>query len=249
MLLAMDKYEEEFYPEIYFGGFARCDGTIAFYTRVDALVGPGSVVVNFGCGRGQHDEDPVSIRRNLQCFKGRVGRVIGLDVDLVGQDNPTIDEFRALNPDQRWPIDDRSANLILCDCVIEHLPDPDLLFREASRVLVSCGYICIRTTNLLSYIGLAAKFVPNRWHASVLSTVQPARKKEDVFPTLYRCNTIRAVRRALIKYNFHSVVYGHDAGPGYLTFSKIAYAAGVVHQRIAPSYVCPMIMAFGQLKY
>src|ERR1035441_9152813 len=90
----MDKYTESFYPESFFGGFTQADGTVAFYSRVNALIEPSFVLVDFGCGRGQHAEDEVSTRRRLQCFKGRVAKVIGLDVDSAGQTNPTIDEFQ-----------------------------------------------------------------------------------------------------------------------------------------------------------
>jgi hypothetical protein len=96
----MDKYTESFYPESYFGGFTQADGTVAFYSRVNALIEPSFVLVDFGCGRGQHAEDEVSTHRRLQCFKGRVAKVIGLDVDSAGQTNPTIDEFCKLAPDQ-----------------------------------------------------------------------------------------------------------------------------------------------------
>lgn len=242
----MDKYEPEFYPEVSFGGFTRFDGTIEFYTRVNALVGPDSVLVDFGCGRGEHQEDVSGVRRSLRCLRGKVAKVIGLDVDASFAGNSTIDEFRLLTPEMLWPLADASVHLVLCDSVIEHLPDPGVIFRESRRVLARGGYLCIRTTNLLSYVGLAARLVPNRWHAPVLARVQSARKEEDVFPTLYGCNTIPAIRRQFSQHGFRAVVYGHDAGPSYLTFSKIAYAVGYLHQRIAPSLVRPTIMAFGQ---
>ncbi len=244
----MDKYEPQFYPEILFGGYTRFDGTIEFYTRVRTLLDANSVLVDVGCGRGEHQEDPLPLRRSLRCFRGTAARVIGLDVDGAGQSNPTIDEFRELAPEKPWPMADRSANLVLCDSVIEHLPDPRVLFREARRVLIPRGYLCIRTTNLLSYVGLASRLVPNRHHASVLSRTQTKREEKDVFPTLYRCNTVWAIRREFRRHNFQAVVYGHDAGPGYLAFSKIAYAAGFLHQRIAPGFIRPTIMAFGQLR-
>jgi SAM-dependent methyltransferase len=243
----MDKYEPQFYPEISFGGYTRFDGTIEFYTRVRALLSADSVVADVGCGRGEHQDDSLPLRRNLRCLKGSVARVVGLDVAGAGQDNATLDEFRQLTPNKPWPLADRSINLVLCDSVIEHLPDPDVLFREAQRVLVPRGHLCIRTTNLFSYVGLAARLMPNRYHAPILSRVQSERKEDDVFPTLYRCNTLRAIRRQFRKHHFHAVVYGHDAGPGYLVFSRIAYAAGFLHQRIAPGVIRPTIMGFGQL--
>jgi len=243
----MDAYQENFYPEMCFGGFSSHDGTIAFYTRVNALAEPSFVVVDFGCGRGGHAEDPVSFRRRLRCLKGKVAKVIGVDVDASANDNPTIDEFRKLGPGQAWPIEDKSVNLIISDCVLEHLQEPRTLFSEARRVLVPGGFLCIRTTNVLGYVGAASRLVPNRRHAALVTRLQRSRKPADVFPTLYKCNTIRAVRREMAKHGFRSVVYGHTPEPSYLSFSKLAYAVGVLHQRLAPSALSLTIFAFGQL--
>jgi SAM-dependent methyltransferase len=242
----VDRYKESFYPEIHFGGFSDIDGTVTFYTRVNAMTTPDSVVVDFGCGRGQHAEDPVAFRRGLQCLKGRVARVIGLDVDLAGRQNPTLDEFRPLVPNEPWPLEDRSVNLVLCDCVLEHLPKPGLFFNEARRVLVRGGFLCLRTTNLLGYVGLAAKLIPKRLHTPVLHKTQGVREEKDIFPTLYRCNTIRSIRREMKAYGFHAVVYGHNAEPSYFNFSRLAYAAGVLHQKMSPAALGMTIFAFGE---
>src|ERR1035437_5733267 len=86
------------YPEAEFGGFSDVDGTVAFYSRVSALLTPDMSVVDFGCGRGAQTEDSSSYRQNLRRFRGRAHRVIGVDVDGVGVNNPTIDEFRLLPP-------------------------------------------------------------------------------------------------------------------------------------------------------
>ena len=243
----MDKHKERFYPETRFGGFSNTDGTVAFYTRVQALTAPASVVIDFGCGRGQHSEDPVPFRRSLQCLRGKVAKVIGLDVDPEGSSNPTVDEFRPLDPGQKWPVDDCSADLVLSDSVLEHLPEPALLFREAQRVLVPGGYLCVRTTNLLSYVGIAARMVPNRLHATVLNKVQGLREGKDIFPTLYRCNTIGEVRRQMKLHGFEAAVLGHNAEPSYLNFSRVVYALGVLHQKFGPSAFGGTIFAFGRL--
>ena len=243
----MDKYTESFYPESFFGGFTQADGTVAFYSRVNALIEPSFVLVDFGCGRGQHAEDEVSTHRRLQCFKGKVAKVIGLDVDSAGRTNPTIDEFHQLLPDQDWPIEDKSANLVLCDSVLEHLAAPEFFFSQARRVLVDGGYLCIRTTNVLSYVGIGSRLMPNRLHAALLSRLQKSRKAQAGFPTLYRCNTIRSIRRQMSAHGFRAAVYGHTPEPLYLRFSKLAYALGVLHQRLAPGAWGLTIFAFGQL--
>ena len=77
------------------------------------------------------------------------------------------------------PVADRSADMIVCDYVMEHLPDPNAFIREASRVLVAGGFVCIRTPNAHSYMGIAAKLIPNRHHKRVVSKVQLARREHE----------------------------------------------------------------------
>lgn len=236
---------ERFYPESRFGGFTDVDGTIAFYARVNALVGPSSTVLDVGCGRGAWADDPVAVRRDLRRLRGKVARVVGADVDPAAAANPFVDEFRPFTGGS-WPVEDAGVDLVLADCVLEHVADPVSFFREARRVLRPSGALCIRTTNAWSYVGLAARLVPNRLHAGVTARVQERRRAEDVFPTVYRCNSVPALRRALVRHGFEGVAYGYEAEPSYLEFSGLAYALGVLHQRYAPAFLRPVLHAFAR---
>jgi hypothetical protein len=81
----------------------------------------------------------------------------------------------------------------------------------------------------------------------VTSAVQDRRKEEDVFPTLYKCNSIRKLKNVMKKNGFECVVYGYEAEPSYLSFSTVAYGMGVLHQRFAPAFLKPAIFAFGKI--
>lgn len=238
-------FQESFYPESRFGGFTDVCGTVVFYARVNALLDPSSVVLDVGCGRGAYGEDGNRFSRELRILRGKALRVIGMDPDPAAAANPFLDEFRQLDG-ERWPLDDASVDLCLADCVLEHVPSPDAFFSEAKRVLKLGGHLCLRTANVWSYVGIASRLVPNRLHARVLSKVQENRKAEDVFPTVYRCNSIRKLRSAFRRHGFDAAVYGYEAEPSYLQFSKLAYAAGVLHQRFAPRSFRPAIFAFGR---
>jgi len=239
-------YEEIYYPEFKFGGFADIDGTIAFYNRVNSLLDSSFTVLDVGCGRGAFDEDPVGIRRNLRIFKGKVLKVIGIDVDSSAKKNPFIDEFHTIQGSS-WPIENESIDLIVCDNVLEHMDNPDNFFSEANRVLKNGGYLCIRTPNLWNYIGLFARFIPNKYHSKIIAIVSEGRKKRDIFPKFFRCNSIRKLKYTMSSYNFESVVYGYEADPSYLSFSRFAYWFGVLHQRFAPSLLRAVIFAFGKV--
>jgi ubiquinone/menaquinone biosynthesis C-methylase UbiE len=235
-----------YYPESKFGDFTDIDGTIVFYTRVNSLIKPSSVVLDFGCGRGEYAEDPVKIRREIRVLKGKAKKVIGVDVDSAGKENPFLDEFHLLNAKQ-LPLEDNSIDLCICDFVLEHIENPESFFLELRRIIRDGGYLCIRTTNVWNYVGVISRLIPNKLHAKVLAIAQKERKEVDVFPTLYRCNSIPKVKALLKRNGFESVVYGYESEPRYLSFSRLAYWLGVMHQRFAPGFLRPAIFAFAQV--
>lgn len=237
----------QFFPETRFAGFTRLDGTLAFYSRVNALLHPDMQVVDFGCGRGAYAADPVEYRRGQRILRGKVQKVLGLDASPAGEQNPFIDEFHRLEG-ECWPLAGGSVSLVLCDYVLEHLPNPEAFFREAYRVLQPGGYVCIRTPNAWNYVAILSRLIPGRAHASIVSRTKGQITEEDVFPTLYRCNSLPAVRHALQQAGFEGTVYGYEAEPVYLSFSKLAYALGLLHQKLAPGIFRASIFAFGQKK-
>jgi len=242
----MTSHLVEFYPEAQFGGFSDVDVTVAFYSRINSLLTQSSVVVDFGCGRGGGGEDAVPFRKNLRRFRGRVSRVIGLDVDVAGSDNQFVDEFKLLTPGAAWPVRDETVDLLYSDFVLEHLPEPGCFFTEAYRVLKPCGYLCLRTANALGYVALISALLPESLHKTILRQAQPDRREEDIFPTVYRCNSVRALQRELRTKGFKGVVYGYDAEPSYLNFSSIAYWLGTVYSRLAPPMFRSCLFAFAQ---
>ena len=233
-----------FCPETGFGGFSDADGTVRFYVRVNACLEPHFVVLDVGCGR-RYGDDPVSFRRNLRVLQGKCRRVIGIDVDPAACENPFLDEFRLIDGDG-WPLEDESIDLCVCDYVLEHVSDPDAFFSECGRVMKSGGVLCIRTPNAWGYESLAARLVPNRWHPSLMKKVKGLPQQTDVFPTLFRCNTVRKIRSLMRRHGFEACVYTYSAEPSYLSFSKIAFFLGLMWHRIAPRMLRSNVFGFGR---
>ena len=190
------RLEKRMFMEAQVTGFAHIDQEVAFYTQVAALLRPDDVVLDFGAGRGAwyHDE-PSRYRKWIQNFRGRCAHVDGCDLDPVVLDNESLDLAKLISPGEPLPYEDDRFDLIVSRYVFEHLPDPEWAARELLRVTKPGGWICAMTPNKWGYVALAARLVPNRLHTAVLHYIQPTRKDEDVFPTLYRLNTPRAVRR------------------------------------------------------
>ncbi len=239
--------KNRFYPESAFGGYTDIDGTVVFHSRVNSLVHPETVVIDIGCGRGGHLNDPVALRRNLKILKGKCRRVIGIDVDPDAKGNPFVDEFGLIPTDtMKFPIEVETADLCVTDYVVEHVQDPVKFFAECNRVLKPGGHLCIRTTNVRSYVGLAAFLTPNRMHARVVGWAQRERQAKDVFPTQYRANTRRKLTRLLDSAGFESWVYTHNPEPSYLSRSALAYRFGVAYQRHAPRALGAVLLAFAR---
>ena len=237
---------KKYYPESTYGGYTDIDGTVVFYTRVNAILNSTDTLLDLGCGRGEYGEDDVEFRKNLRIFKGKVSKVIGIDLDEDARSNPYLDEF-LLFQGGTWPIADDSIDIIVSDWVLEHVEDPDTYFSEAKRVLKDNGRLCIRTTNKWTYFAIAARLIPNRLHSKVTAFVQGTRKEEDVFPTTYKCNTKRSVKKKMAGFGFDAVVYNFESEPRYLSFSRILYFFGVFHQKFAPQFFKPTIYAFGRI--
>lgn len=98
----------------------------------------------------------------------------------------------------------------------------------------------------MSAEAIASVAVPKTRHWKVLEAVQPNRQRRDIFPTEYRCNNVRSLESAMSRNGFQCIVYGYEPEPGYLSFSKIAYFFGIVHRRIAPKCLRPILFAFGR---
>ncbi len=238
-------YLNQFYPESRFGGFSDRDGTIAFYNRVNALLKKDSIILNIGCGRGSFVEDEVKIRKNLQRFKGKVKKTIGIDIDPEAKVNPDIDCFWLIKKN-RFPIRSNSIDLCIGDNVLEHVENPVLFFKECRRVLKKGGYLCLRTTNLFGYVGLAAKILPRKKHAALLNQIQESRLEKDIFPKFYRANSLYKIKSFLKQNNFDFSVYGISSEPAYFDFSKWLYWTATILHHLTPNFFKVTIFVFAK---
>lgn len=229
------------YPEAKFSGFTRYDGTVAFYSRIQAL--DPTRILNVGCGTdASHCGN--GYRSWIRDFPRAF--VCGIDVDDEASANPFIDEFRLIHDATRWPAGDSEFNCIIADCVVEHVADPAAFFRQCARVLDPGGIIAIRTTNACGYPAIVSRLTPNRFHAAIVSFAQKTRKSKDVFPTLYRCNTRRKLSRILGTNGFDGAVFALEAEPQYLLFNRFLFRlAAYLHPLIPPAFRSTLL-AFGR---
>jgi SAM-dependent methyltransferase len=204
------------FPEIGAGGFTSRDGTIEFLSRVQALLQPSMQVLEFGAGRGAGlQDDAVAFRRALRNLQGKVARVVACDIDEAVLEHPAADETLVIQPAAPLPLPDAAFDLILADFVFEHIQDAALVSGELTRVLKPGGWLCARTPNKYGPVSLVTRLIDNSRHSRLLRWAQPERKEIDVFPTAFRLNSLRDLRRWFPAERFEHFTYRYEPEPGY----------------------------------
>jgi SAM-dependent methyltransferase len=219
-----DPLNERIFPERRIASFFRRWDRFIFFSILADLVTPESVVMDYGAGRGLHAEREFGHMAQISNFRGRVRKVIGVDPDPIVLTNPLIDEAFTVDPSGPIPVPDASVDIIFSWAVLEHVSNPTHMASEIHRVLKSGGWFCAYTPNKWGYVGMCARMVPNFLHAKVVAMANgKSRQAADVFPTVYRMNTLGAIRRLFSAPDFRNNSFTFNGQPAY-NFSSVAIA-------------------------
>ena len=231
-------------PEIGAGGFTRYEGAIQFFTRVQSLLRADMTAMDFGAGRGLFQDDGNPFRRDLRTLKGKVAKVVGVDVDSAVLANEGVDERLLIGPGAPLPFEPGSFDIVVSDWVLEHLDDPAHFASEMQRVLKPGGWLCARTPNKWGLTALAARVVPNSLHPAVLGSLQKKRQEEDIFPTRYKLNTLRDVRRMFPESDWEHCSYLWRGEPKYFGDSLLLYRLMEIWNALVPSFMATDLFVF-----
>ncbi|MGE3313515.1 MAG: class I SAM-dependent methyltransferase [Planctomycetaceae bacterium] len=192
-----------------------------FRAEILKHLSPSAQVLDLGAGAG------VVSQMN---FRGLAARVCGVDLDPRVVHNAYLDEAR-IAAGESIPYGDQSFDVVFADNVLEHLAEPEQVFREACRVLKPGGVFLVKTPNKWHYVPLIARFTPHWFHALVNRL--RGRASQDTFPTLYRANTPSAVAKIAASSELEVVSVNLTEGrPEYLRLTWPTYLAGWAYERL-----------------
>lgn len=163
-------------------------------------------------------------------FLGTVAKVCGLDPGPSILGNPHLDEAK-IGSGEAIPWPEQTFDVVFADNVLEHLSDPEAVFREVLRVLKPGGYFLAKTPNRFHYVTLIAQFTPTSFHK--FFNQLRGRNKSHTFKTHYRVNSRNAITRLAKRCGFELRDLLHIEGrPEYLRFSVPSYYLGVAWERV-----------------
>jgi len=160
-----------------------------------------------------------------------VARVVGIDLEETLETDNRFAPFGVRGDVSRLPFPDNAFDMVISRSVVEHLADPPETFREFARVLRPGGQVVILTPNKYDYVSIVAALTPYKFHRFLVSRIFPV-SADDVFPTLYRANTLSSIGQALRSVGLKDVELNTiNHYPAYLMFSPVLFRLGVLYER------------------
>ncbi len=209
----------------FYAGFGKNWDDELFRQVILGLIEPQHVVLDLGAGAGVVTQ---------MHFKGKAARVCGVDPDPRVATNPHLDEGK-VGTGEQIPYPDDSFDVVFADNVLEHLADPESVFREVRRVLKPGGLFLGKTPNRRHYMAFIARLTPHRFHQFVNRL--RGRASADTFPTLYRVNTPGDARRHAGRAGFTvESIQLIEGRPEYLRWWFVAYLLGIAYERLVNAF-------------
>ncbi|MBN2885130.1 MAG: class I SAM-dependent methyltransferase [Chromatiaceae bacterium] len=198
--------------------------------KIASQLGDSSTLLDAGCGRSA----PV-----LSKFQGKARRLIGVDLEPPAEIAPSIHYIQGNISAIDLP--SGTVDLVISRAVLEHVREPDAVFREISRILKPGGSFITLAPNRYDYVAIASTIIPNRFHKGIVHKIE-GRKMEDVFPAYYRANSHRAIRGLAARHGL-SIASFEWLGqyPSSLMFNPYLFLLGTAYEKL--------ISRFDFLKY
>lgn len=187
----------------------------------DSLVDTNTRLLDAGCGEGGLTRD----------YQGVAKQVVGVD-RYLSPIHTTVTLKKIADTDLRsLPFADNTFNLIMCSWVLEHLEQPEVVFKEFARVLQPGGHILLITPNAYHYLIWARRLIPNRVSTPVVDKLY-GRGEDYIFPTFYRANTQQAIEGYLQPLGLTCRQFEYISDPTYTAFNDLLFRLSVALEAI-----------------
>ena len=195
---------------------------VLYRDLIRKYLSPGQRLLDAGCGRYLKFSKELS----------DTAKVTGIDLESTLETDNQGPPFGVRGDLSHLPFPSDHFDMVISRSVVEHLGDPPQVFREFCRVLKPGGMVVIITPNKYDFVSIIAALTPYRVHRTLVSKIFQV-SEDDVFPTLYRANTLSSIQEALSSSGFVTKELGTiNHYPAYLMFSPLLFRLGVLYERL-----------------
>jgi 2-polyprenyl-3-methyl-5-hydroxy-6-metoxy-1,4-benzoquinol methylase len=166
-----------------------------------------------------------------QALVNRCQRVVGVDLDFEGMKKHRTISDTVYASLESLPLASESFDLVTCNMVVEHLAEPEKVFKEFHRILRPGGRVIIHTPNAYGYSTVAARILP-QFARVKLAGILEDRPAEDVFPAHYRANTPKRLDETLSLAGFRKERFLCIPTSCVLYFSRVLVSLELAYVRL-----------------
>lgn len=183
-------------------------------------------VLDAGCGHGNFVVDEL---------KEKLGRVVGVDATAEdAANNTSIDELVVANL-ERLPFENNSFDLAVSLWVLEHIQNPQAVFKEIARVLQPGGLFAFVTPNSRNFLIRLRKFMSHEFAEKLVLKLY-GREHHHTFDVFYRANSVNMLQSLAKAHGFEPVVLQENFDPSYTSFGAISYFITQLTYKIPVSF-------------
>lgn len=99
------------------------------------------------------------------------------------------------------PFRDNCFDLVTANMVVEHLDDPEIQFKQVSKIMRPGGIFIIHTPNTLSIWVIIARLLPDIIKSNLIKLLE-GRKENDTFTAYYKANSRKKIVEMASKSGF-----------------------------------------------
>jgi len=182
-------------------------------------------VLDIGCG----DHLPTA----LKAIAGRVGALDGVDPNAAIVKHPLL-EHRWHSTLEESGVPEESYDLAYAYNVVEHLRDPRPFLETVHSILKPGGSFFALAPNAIHPFAVLSRFIEviglKSYARSKIGLAETGEMRVNDYPAYYRCNSPRAVQRAIrhlgfkgVTFYFHPCVQWDNYFPANLRWAPRAY--------------------------
>ena len=191
------------------------DNTMILMCKMFELAsGSKPIVLDAGCGNGNYIIDE---------YRGKIAWAYGVDADRQATSkNVCLDEIKYSSL-EKIPYPNNEFDVVLSLWAIEHLENPQGVFKEIFRVLKPGGSFIFCTPNKDYFLLKIKQILQSRKINNLINKVLFGREERDIFPTFYRANDLTRLSSQLKSCGFSDVKLKPNYDPGYTSFESLSF--------------------------